>query len=84
MRPWLIVDERGPDIFGCFPIASESYGDSGFPLNKSRPDFRATGFEKDCYVIDSKLYDLPRSAFCKKRGELVGELLADFRKFSGV
>src|SRR5438552_2022096 len=84
MRPWLIVDARGPDLFGCFPIASECYDDSGFPLSKSHPDFAATGLKKDCYIIDSKIYDLPRNAFATLRGELVGDLLATFRKFSGV
>jgi hypothetical protein len=83
-RPWLIIDVRSNGSYGCFPIASECYEGSCFPLSKSHPDFAATGLKKDCHILDARIYDLPASSFERRRGALVGELLGEFRRFSGV
>jgi len=83
-RPWLIVQIRPGDIFGCLPIASECYGGSCFPISRSHPDFPATGLTKDCHIHDSKLYDIPKANFLKRRGKLAGSLLAEFQDFSGL
>ena len=83
-RPWLIVDIRPNGIFGCFPIASECYQDSCFPIDASHADFPATGLKKSCHIIDSHIYDIPQSAFHRRRGQLEGEMLTEFREFSGI
>jgi hypothetical protein len=84
LRPVLIVQIRPGDVFGCFPFASNCYSGSCFAVSADDGDFAATGLAKSCFIHDSHLYDLPRSAFVRHRGALVGKLLAEFREFSGV
>ena len=84
MRPWLIVQLRPNGLLGCLPISSECYQGSCFPLPKSHPDFPATGLTKSCYITDDHIYDLSVEAFRNRRGELRGELLKEFREFSGL
>jgi hypothetical protein len=84
MRPWLIVDVRPEQRYGCFPISSAAYAGSCFPLDPEHPDFSATGLKKACYIHDSKLVELPAACFNKQRGVLTGELLAQFRDYAGV
>jgi hypothetical protein len=84
MRPWLILELRPHATMACFPIASQSYGASAFPLDMSDPDFPATGLKKSCFIIDSHLYDIPLSNFKNPRGSLKGELLHAFRQYAGV
>ena len=83
-RPWLIVELRPNGIYGCFPIASECYRESCFPLDSSHQDFAATGLMKSCHIIDSHIHDIPLKSFHRRRGQLERELLNDFREFSGI
>jgi len=85
MRPWVIVEIKGGGkFFGCFPIASQCYQGGCFLIESSHPDFPATGLTKTCNVHDSHIIELPLSAFRKRRGALVGELLKEFRKHTGI
>jgi hypothetical protein len=83
-RPWLVIDLRQGLMVGCFPIATDCYGGSCFFISSSHPDFAATGLDHDSNIHDSHILDVPWGSFIKKRGELVGQLLADFRLFSGI
>src|SRR5580658_9531297 len=84
VRPWLIIHLRPRGIYGCLPIASECYGGQCFFVTDSDPDFQATGLRKSCYIHDERIFDLPSAALQAKRGQLEGDLLTRFRKFSGL
>lgn len=84
VRPWLIIEVRAHDTYGCFPIASEHYGDPYFSIDAEHPDFPATGLTKSCHVLDRRIYELNKAQFLRRRGELTGDLLAAFREYAGV
>jgi hypothetical protein len=83
MRPWLIVDVRANGVFGCFPISGECYEGGCFVIGSNHPDFPATGLTKTSYVDDQKIVELGIGEFKKRRGQLVNELLREFRAFAG-
>ena len=84
MRPWLIVDCRPGDIFGCFPFSGQCYDGNCFEVPASHVNFAATGLTKSCFILDSHIIEIPISAFSRRRGELAGALLSDFRKYAGI
>jgi len=84
LRPWLIVQQRTPELFACFPISGENYSGIGFQLQSDHPDFGATGLQKTCYILDEALFELPISAFKRRRGKLAGELLVLFKEYAGL
>ena len=84
VRPWLIIQFRPNNVYGCVPIESECYGGQCFFISDADPDFTATGLKKSCYVHDERIYDLPAVSLRAKRGRLKDDLLDRFRKFSGL
>jgi len=84
MRPWLIIELRGTDTFGCFPISGECYGGSCFWIDPSHPDFSRTGLSKGSYVHDDYIVEIGIDEFQTRRGEMVGELLDEFLAFAGL
>lgn len=83
-RPWLIVRDLGQGIFGCFPISGSCYGRSCFPIDSAHPDFAATGLKKSCFIHDDVIIKLRAESLKRYKGELTGELLAEFLSFSGL
>ena len=83
-RPWLIVDRRENETYGCFPIASQHYDDHHFSLNREHPNFAATGLSKSCFVLDERIFEIPAGCFQRHRGRLTGDLLADFCKYADL
>lgn len=83
-RPWLVVEIREGDVRGCFPIASEPYGDSAFFLSMEHADFHHTGLTKECYIIDTHFFELDVAESIKLRGVLAGDLLEEFLAFAGI
>jgi hypothetical protein len=88
-RPWVIVQTRPHDIFGCFPISSQCYGECCFALGPSHADFPATGLTRPCNILYATILDLRREQFVldgklQLKGELQGQLLRDFRAAAGV
>lgn len=83
-RPWLIVEVLPGGALGAFPISSQSYGDSCFPLDATHPDFPATGLARSCFVHDGSIIELRPEWLRRRKGELTGALLAEFRRYSGV
>lgn len=84
-RPWLIVDfpESG-NVIGCFPISTECYCGNCFFISESHPNFSATGLDHASNVTDMYIIELPGNSVIKRIGELEGELLAEFRQYSGL
>jgi hypothetical protein len=83
MRPWLILDVRGDGCVDCFPISTQCYNADCFSLDMGHEDFPATGLRKSCYIHDSHIIGIPLANFAVQRGSLVGELLNEFRLYSG-
>jgi hypothetical protein len=85
-RPWVIVDSRAPDLYGCFPMSGQAYDPSlcPFMLDPEHPDFQATGLTKKCYVMVSRIHELSSDAFLSRRGKLVGDLLDAFLDAAGL
>jgi hypothetical protein len=84
-RPWLIVElPDGSNLVGCFPIATECYGGGCFHVPSAHPDFAATGLDHSSHILDSHIVEVPGNSVIKRRGELTGKLLAEFREFSGI
>lgn len=84
-RPWLIIEFNfSSPLIGCFPITTESYDGTGFFVSATHPDFAATGLDHDSYIRDSHLVEVPGDSVIKRQGELVGDLLAEFREFAGL
>lgn len=88
-RPWLVVEIRPNNVFGCFPVSSQCYGQDCFAVDPSHPDFAATGLTRACNIICTSIYELTASQFMldgapQLKGELQGELLSGFRAFAGV
>lgn len=83
-RPWLIIEFHvGSDMIGCLPITTDSYDGTGFFVSSTHPDFAATGLDHDSYVHDSHVFEVHGNSVIKRKGELVGDLLAEFREFAG-
>jgi hypothetical protein len=83
------VQDRPHNVFACFPISSQCYSQDCFALDPNHPDFAATGLTRACHIICTKFYDFQEGQFTLEgrqqlKGELQGELLADFRAFAGV
>jgi hypothetical protein len=80
----LLVRSEGEDWL-CFAISSHDSSNEAFELSRLDPDFPATGLDHTSYVFDG-------APFCRitpaetgnRKGELRGQLLAAFRKESGV
>jgi hypothetical protein len=85
---WIIVDTRdrpsNTAIYGCFPISSSCYYQDCYLIEESHPDFSATGLKHSSYILYTSIYELEAAELGKRQGELLGELLIDFRKESGV
>ncbi len=84
MRPWLIVDIRPNNLFGCFPIATHDYSNSGFFVDECHRFFPNTGLNHSCHIIYERIIDVHISMFSKQRGALIEDLLRDFRRDAGV
>jgi hypothetical protein len=82
-RPWLIIDLRPNNIFGCFPISGECYGGQCFFISSSHPDFAATGLAKSSNVDDRYIIELGLGQFRRRLGGLTGELLREFKDYAG-
>jgi len=83
-RPWLIIDVRPGEMYGCFPIATEHYGDPNYPIESGHPDFPATGLSKSCHILDARIFEIHHSQFGRRRGMLTNQLLASFKEYSGL
>jgi hypothetical protein len=83
-RPWVIVECRPNGLLECFPISGECYDGECFPMYGTHPDFAATGLAKDSYIHDKYLIELEPNEFLRRKGELTGNLLAEFRKYAGL
>ena len=83
-RPWLQVDERVANIFGCFPFASHCYEGRCFQVRSADADFAATGLDRDCYIHAEHLYEVHDSDLIKRIGFLRGRLLERFREHAGL
>jgi hypothetical protein len=81
---WVVVEIRGPNLLGCFPISSACYGGYCFGVNPSHRDFAATGLDHACFILYEHIFEIDPAELGRKRGELVGDLLAAFRKQAGV
>src|SRR5689334_20308273 len=84
MRPWLIVELRSAELVGCFPVASQCYDGTCFPIDSDHPDFAATGLTKSCFIHDTHIIEVSIARIARHRGCLQGQLLADFMEFSGL
>ena len=84
-RPWLIVDfPPGRNVVGCFPIATQCYGGQCFYISENDPDFESTGLAHSSNVIDEKIIEISTDRIIKRKGELTGQMLANFRNYSGI
>jgi len=83
-RPCLIVEATAQDRVGCLPISTQSYRWTAFPISDCDPSFAATGLSKNSFVLDERTVILPMNQLIKRRGRLEGNLLAEFRKRSGM
>jgi hypothetical protein len=85
-RPWVIIDSRGPDVFGCFPISGQCYSWHCFELSKDHPDFAATGLRKTSHIHYESIIELGADELQKGRpqGELTNNLLAEFLAEAGL
>jgi hypothetical protein len=80
-RPWLIIDVRPNDVFGCFPIASECYpGCRCYRIQTDHEDFCHTGLTKTCHVHYGAIIDVPAAKLRAgaRKGELRGQLREHF------
>lgn len=55
-----------------------------FAIEKSDPDFAATGLEKKSFIYGERAYKVKREAVIKRIGRLSGRLLAVFKKWYGL
>lgn len=78
------MDERSENTFGCFPFSTRSYDRSSFPINSEHADFLATGLDRDCHILDERIYSLDAGSFTKQLGRLEGELLQQFKDYAGL
>jgi len=81
-RPWVLIDQRGDDIFGCFPIASECYEGLCFALSSADRDFAATGLDRDCHIHTERIYELRHTDLSRRLGFLQGDLLKGFWQYA--
>ncbi|MGH7214290.1 MAG: hypothetical protein ACREIT_05960 [Tepidisphaeraceae bacterium] len=84
MRPWVVVDARPFNMFGCFPLSGECYDGGCFEISANDPDFPATGLAKSCFVHDSLIIEIFVDRFRHRRGALTNELLRRFQEFTGM
>jgi hypothetical protein len=83
-RPWLVIEVRPDGLVDCFPISSQCYHTDCFSLDQGHDDFAATGLTKNCYIHDTHIMSIPAADFGKRRGALAGELLNEFKEYSGI
>lgn len=84
-RPWLIVDFPDSDnVIGCFPISSECYSGNCFYVAETHQDFAATGLDHSSNITDTHIIGVPGNSVIKFVGELNGDLLREFRAYSGL
>ena len=84
-RPWLVL--RSPndeDLVSCFPISGQNYSGIGFEIRADHEKFKETGLKKRCFVLDDRVFLIPKECLVKRRGKLVGSLLAQFREYCGI
>ena len=84
LRPWLVVDVLTSGAALCFPISGQKFGSQNFELNVAHPDFPRTGLTKSCFVAYGALFEIRAATFARRRGELAGSLLDEFRFWSNV
>jgi hypothetical protein len=83
-RPCVIVEEPRAGRVKVFPLSSSMDlfdPNKHFLLSRTSPDFPATGLPKESYILE-KVADLPIADIRHKFGELSGELLEDFKRWS--
>jgi hypothetical protein len=83
-RPWVIVDVRPNNRYGCMPLSSHCYRGDCFLLPADHPDFPAAGLKKSCYIHLTTIFELDGARLLRRKGELLGELLTDFRSHAGL
>ncbi len=84
-RPWLIVDSRGRNKYGCFPISAHRYEQTGcFEVSIDHPDFGATNLTKTCFIHYMSIVELDESNFRRQKGILTGALLDEFKNEAGL
>jgi hypothetical protein len=85
-RPWLIVELRPNGKVGCFPIASECYGNRCFFIDQAHEDFRHTGLTKSCYALIGCLIDIDAARFRAgtRKGCMCNNMLGIFRFTANV
>ena len=79
-RPWLIIDIRPDNNFGCFPISSTVYDyKHTFELQASHPDFQHTNLSRHCYILCDYIHEIALDKVLRFKGKLRGRLLEAFR-----
>ena len=82
-RPWLLLEPIGND-WRAMPITTKQYGRYLFPIEPAHCDFAATGLTRQCFVDYESIVVVQQSELCKRRGDLVGDMLSEFREAAGV
>lgn len=83
-RPWIIVGPRVGADWDCSRSRGQYSAGNTFTVEMGHPDFPATGLSKTCHIHYGSIIQVPESCFDRRRGCLGGELLAEFRKASGI
>lgn len=91
VRPWVVIDDPVPDpkragslLVTLAPVSSQLdlKTPEDFAIDPSSPDFPATGLRRPSYVVAYPAR-VSVETLERKIGELRGNLLAEFRGWSG-
>jgi len=83
-RPYVIIDVRGDDVFGCFPISTPCYDGNCFFVDMHHADFAATGLSKSCNVQYCSIIEVRRAEFRRFRGSFRNQLLQELIDEAGL
>ena len=81
-RPYLVVDVRPDNVFGCYPISESDYDfKKVFQLDESHADFSETNLSKSCNILRDYIVEIHIDDFLRYKGKLTGRLLETFKVF---
>lgn len=84
LRPFLLIRPLPLGDWQCFAISTKDYNGEPFEIDKDDADFPATGLRDTSYVYDFRFELVTATEFLGRWGRLERDLLARFRKESGV
>lgn len=87
LRPWLLLDDvdASVDKVGALPISTKCYsGSFCFDIDSARDEFATTGLAKSCFVHYESIIEVKVADIRVRKGALVGELLVEFQRRSGL